>query len=223
MENASKVVFVAKLSARLFKELYPKFASKEVVIYNGIKELGETPSIVFDGTLRLVTVGTVNERKNQIALVESLKRVRDKGIDAYLTIVGGGKIDECKNLASKLGITQYVELTGPQDDVASILNRCNIFIMSSFDEGLPISAIEALRSRLPLILTDVGGNSELIDGNGLLVHPTVDSLTNGIIQLSKDTPQLSKMSIRSYEIYKKSFTIESMIEGYARLANNIAK
>lgn len=218
LKYASIIVFVSELSAKTFKNLYPDYSDKVRVVPNGISKETNTIEPVFDGKLRMITVGTVCKRKNQIVLINSLKDIREHGIDATLKIVGGGpELDNCKQYAKDSGVEKWIEFLGPRDDIPELLAKGNLFVLPSLDEGLPIAAIEAMRAKLPLILTDVGGCSELIKGNGFLVNPTKDNITNAIIEYGKNVEKQKEISKASYDIFMQQYTVDSMVRGYANL------
>lgn len=80
----------------------------------------------------------------------------------HVTMVGDGpELEKMKSLVTQYNLDDYVTFTGRRNDVADILNGMDVFIMPSLVEGLPMSAIEAMRAGLYLILTDTGGNVEL--------------------------------------------------------------
>lgn len=221
LSQASKVVFVAKIAGKNFQKLYPKYADKMSVVYNGIEQRPMCHEPVFDGRLRIVTVGTINERKNQIMQIEALARIVDD-YDVMLTIIGAGEcLEKCKKRANQLGVDDHIVFTGSRDDVPDLLDKCNLFVMSSYDEGLPIAAIEALRNKLPMILTNVGGNKELIDGNGILIDPNVDELVNAIRIVASSVEKQKEMSKNSYKLFLDHFSVESMIKGYSDLIKNV--
>lgn len=219
-EKAQKIIFVSQLSCNHFCKTYPNYKEKAVVVYNGISRSFIDYKPVFDGIVRMITVGTVNSRKNQRLLVETIAHLNRN--DIFLTIVGGGdKLEECKQKAISLGVEKYVNFLGPRKDVETILKDFNLFVMSSFDEGLPISAIEALRAKLPLILTDVGGNKELIDKNGYLVTPDLGSMTNMINLFANDVETQKRMSEQSFKIFIERFVVETMVANYSRIFKEI--
>ena len=223
LEYAQKVVFVSQMSAEIFIKLNPKYKEKVEFVYNGISPLDNKNTPTFDGTIRMVTVGTVNARKNQIMQVEMMGELKGK-YDLFLTVVGDGdKLESCRDMAKKYGVEDNISFLGGRDDIPQILAQNNVFVMSSLDEGLPIAAIEALRSSLPVILTDVGGDRELIDGNGYLIEPTLDSLCDAIDKLSKSVEKQKEMSDRSYEVFCEKFCTNKMIEGYCNLIKLIKK
>lgn len=219
LKFASRIVFVSIKSASHFKDLYPAYRDKVSVVYNGISQDGEHSNPLFDGKIRIVTVGTVCVRKNQIALLECVKTLSEK-LDISLTIVGGGEeLQRCIGRAKELKMEDNVQFLGPRDDVPDILSKSNLFVMTSLDEGLPIAGIEAMKAKLPLILTDVGGNKELIDGNGYLVSTSIKDITNAIEKFANNINKQKSMSEQSYRLYLDKFSLESMINGYSDLIN----
>ena len=74
-----------------------------------------------------------------------------------------------------------------------------------------------MRAKMPLVLTDVGGCRELIKGNGFLVNPTKEDITNAIIEYGKYVEKQKEMSKASYELFMQQYTVDSMIKGYANI------
>lgn len=220
LNNAGRLIFVAQMAADHFSSLYPQYTEKVNVVYNGIDDVPLEVTPIFDGKIRMVTVGTVNPRKNQILLVEAMGVLKDK-CDAYLTIVGEGTISECKKKAIELGVADRISFLGGRDDIPRILSEHNLFVMSSLDEGLPIAAIEAIRGKLPIILTDVGGDKELIKGNGYLIKPNLQEFVYAVLRFSQSTEQQELMSIASRYLYETCFSLEKMVEGYSVIVKDL--
>lgn len=218
---AQRIVFVSERSAMTFKGHYPLYADKVRFVHNGIEDRISNADPVFVGKIRMVTVGSVYKGKNQIMQIDCLKQIR-KQCDATLTVVGGGPaLEECKQRAKELGVEQWVSFLGSIDGVADELAKSNLFVMSSFSEGLPIAAIEALRAKLPVVLTDVGGCRELIEDNGYLVHPSIDEITDAVADFARDVVKQKRMSEASYRLFRKKFTVDAMIKGYSEIIREV--
>ena len=218
---SQRIVFVSENSALTFKRAYPQYMDKVRFVHNGIEDYVPNADPVFDGKIRMVTVGTIHKGKNQIMQIDCLKRIR-RQCDATLTVIGAGDdLEECKQRAKELGVEQWVSFLGSIDGVADELAKSNLFVMSSFSEGLPIAAIEALRAKLPVVLTDVGGCRELIEDNGYLVHPSIDEITDAVVDFGKDVEKQKKMSEASYRLFKQKFTVDAMIKGYSEIIREV--
>ena len=94
-------------------------------------------------------------------------------------------------------------------------------ILSSFSEGLPIAAIEALRAKLPVVLTDVGGCRELIENNGYLVQPNIEEITDAVVDFGRDVEKQKRMSEASYRLFKEKFTVDAMIKGHSEIIREV--
>lgn len=216
---ATKIVFVSKCGVNLFLETHPEYKHKCLYIYNGID--GET----FDADrqyeyLHLVSVGSVCKRKNQISIIKAIDLIRDNSIE--LTLVGAGEsLEECKKYSDSHGLDKQIHIVGAQNNVDKYLKEANCFILASVDEGLPISAQEAMRESLPLILTDVGGCSELIHKNGMLIEPTVDSIKKAIEQINTNKQLLITFGAESQKMFRKDFTSSVMRGHYAKLVKEM--
>ncbi|HFV5407130.1 TPA: glycosyltransferase, partial [Escherichia coli] len=89
-----------------------------------------------------------------------------------LTLIGGGDSKSIKELAKKLNIDKNINFVGQTKNVVNFLNHSDVFLLISNWEGFPISILEAMRSSLPIIATDVGGVSEAVKHgyNGFLIN-----------------------------------------------------
>ena len=113
-----------------------------------------------------------------------------------------------------LGLGEKVSLLGEVTETTEHLARADLFVMSSNYEGLPLSVLEAMSMRLPVVSTDVGGVSEAVldRQSGLLSgRGDIDALAGNIETLLRD-PELSmRYGQKGYEHYKANFTAERML------------
>ena len=150
-----------------------------VVIRNGVPDKFATPNAnqrLDGGEIRLLAVGNLTLQKDYPTLIKAFSilvlKLAQSGRSASLQIAGEGTERELlEAMIAEHGLTQNVRLLGTRRDIVQLMAGADLQVMSSVHEGLPISLIEAARSGLPAVVTDVGGNREIIrDGvNGLLV------------------------------------------------------
>ena len=152
-------------------------------IHNGIANLRGVVSKRPHDPIRLITVGTVINRKGQYTLLKALKTLRDYSFEVL--IVGDGPdLDKCQHLSNSANMNSKISFLGKRNDIPQLLQSSDIFILNSTDEGLPIAIIEALRAGLCILSTDVGGIAETIHDNGLLIPPNDQaSLIDALKQL----------------------------------------
>ncbi len=138
-----------------------------------------------------INVAGLRPQKNQRLLLRAFARVVSRHPESLLCIVGDGtERQSLEDLVEELGISASVEFAGQVSEKAAVrdlLWSSKVFILSSDYEGLPLSAIEAMACGLPVISTDVGGMSDIVQGNGALVPSgDLDSLTDAMSSALED-------------------------------------
>lgn len=125
-----------------------------------------------------------NKNKNQQFLIQSLSLLKNEVPNAKLLLAGNGPLmEDCKNLAFRLGVTEMVHFLGYRNDISSLLPMCDLAVASSLREGLPVNIMEAMACALPVIATDNRGHRELIlnNENGWIVsHDNIVEMSNKI-------------------------------------------
>lgn len=230
-EHADKIIFVSETARQYFISQHPEAESKTYFMPQCIEDADYVVDKDFT-SLNLVCVGTVGHRKNQFSILDALVRLREDSdfqkkygaTKITLSLVGDGdELQRCKDYVRENNLTN-VYFHGAQDDVPKYLNVANCFIFPSLDEGLPTVAIEAMRAGLPLIISDVGGCRELIDGNGILLkNGTVDEVVRGIKFMLERKSDMSGMAKKSRKMYEDSYTIDNMINRYSELVRKLAE
>lgn len=123
--------------------------------------------------LLLIAVGELIPRKNHRLLIRALARLHDPQIK--LVIVGSGAKDRLEDLAQSLGVSRSIRFLGYRTDIPALLQAADLFVFPSFQEGLPVSLMEAMAAGLPAVCSDIRGNRDLIeDGKGGLLRDPKD-------------------------------------------------
>lgn len=133
---------------------------------------------------RAVVVGTVanyRAQKDYPNLLRAIAHVVDVDPSVRLVAVGQGPdAAAVRRCVDELGLTEAVTLTGFRADAARIMAACDVFVLASKWEGLPVAIMEAAALGLPIVATDVGGVSEeLDDGSSALLVPPSDPIALG--------------------------------------------
>ncbi|MBB1127241.1 TIGR03088 family PEP-CTERM/XrtA system glycosyltransferase [Thiospirillum jenense] len=135
------------------------------------------PRDFFNTTAPLIgTVGRLESVKDQLTLarafVELVRMFPDEKNQPRLMMIGDGLLKKHINQILETANVQHLTwLPGSRDDVSACLQTFDIFVLPSLGEGISNTILEAMATGLPIIATDVGGNSELVrhDYNGFLV------------------------------------------------------
>jgi len=155
---------------------------------------GEPP--IGDDTFRLIAVGRLVARKGFDHLLRALP---DLPSHVRLEVVGDGPLAApLRDLSRELGVEDRVSWPGylGRGEILRRLARSDCFVLSSLHEGLGIAVQEAMFSGLPIVATDNGGQTDLVEhgGNGLLV-PVADpgAIASAVRELLDDAPRREKM------------------------------
>ena len=213
------------ISSRLFVE-----SSKIFTIYNGI----ELPKFQCNRRINqkvkdMIAIGNLKQAKDYPTLFKAMailkKHLIEEGIDVpKLSVVGTGELEkELKKLVIDYRIEDIVEFLGVRNDIPELLAKSDVYVMASQWEGLSISLIEALASGIPIVVTDAGSNSEIIE-NGItgIIVPIKDSvaLADALFQLISNYELRQKFSINAVESSKR-FSIQSCTRKHLELYQNI--
>lgn len=175
------------------------------VIYNGIDISEFEPCFEIHDVLKMLCVSRLIERKGIRFLIEAISMLNDDKIE--LVLVGEGNQEkELKQLAKDLDVADRVEFKGyvDHDDIGDIYENSDVFVLPSSNEGMSNALLEAMASGLPVIVTDTGGTSELLDGNGVVV-PMGDpnAIAQAVCELRDDPKARRRMGAKSREIAER--------------------
>jgi glycosyltransferase EpsD len=152
----------------------------------------------------VLSVGELNENKNQKVIIHALAKLNDPEIH-YILCGKGDQMDNLRKLVTDLHLEDQVHFLGYRTDVVDICSQADVFVMPSQREGLPVASLEAMYCGLPLITSNIRGLADVMENGktGYLVKPDdVDGFAEGIKKL-KETPNVRKqMGVRNQERVK---------------------
>lgn len=167
----------------------------------------------------ITTVGELNDNKNHEIIIHALSQLQNKEI--HYVICGTGDLEsKLIELSEDLGIAEQVHLLGFRNDIHEINKASDLFVFPSFREGLPVSVMEAMATGLPVIASNIRGNSDLIDEEGgyLIPPQNADIWTKKILSVYK-LPVLQRLQLGEYnekkvENYNLKNVLKHMMEIY---------
>jgi glycosyltransferase involved in cell wall biosynthesis len=131
-----------------------------VTIHNGIPDTPFRARLCSSGRPKVAVVARFVEQKDHDTL---LRAVAELTVKPELFFIGDGpRMPEVRGLCQRVGLTDICHFLGERRDVPQILAECDLFALATHWEGLPLSILEAMRAGLPVIATNVGGNSEAV-------------------------------------------------------------
>lgn len=161
-----------------------------------------------EGDTLLFSVGELSNRKNHQAVIRAMHALGRT--DVHYVIAGVGKLEEhLRTMAEKLGLADRVHLLGYRRDVYSLLKACDIFCFPSYREGLPVAVMEAMACGVPMVVSEIRGNTDLIEENkgGFFCRPNDYVVMAEHIRTLLEQPNLAQSFVQ-YNLEK--------IRGYDR-------
>ncbi len=225
---AANVAISKKVYSIVSEILGPR--ARIYTIYNGISISNFLRERTINEDVRnIVAIGRLEEQKDYPNLLSAISILKNRLLANAMplinvNIVGSGSLEnELRNLTSKMGLSDIVNFLGIRNDIPELLMSNDIYVMASEWEGLSISLIEALASGIPIVATNAGSNSEIVDNgvNGIIV-PTKnpEALSEAIYSLILDQELRQKFSIEAQR-KAKIFSIERCAENHIRMYEEI--
>lgn len=169
------------------------------VVPEGI-DLERWPSIErrrHSASLRILTVGRQYPRKDSATLIKALRHLESSGIEARLSVVGGGpELPRLRRLAAELGLEECVSIVGEVDfsELRKQYRQADVFCLASRQEGFGIVLLEAMASSLPIVASRAGAIAEVVaEGETALLAPEGDAgeLAEALKRLARE-PDLAR-------------------------------
>ncbi|MFQ5721376.1 MAG: glycosyltransferase family 4 protein [Candidatus Aminicenantales bacterium] len=167
------------------------------------------------------------DHKGHKYLIRATKLLREKAPKVKVIIVGEGPLRlELTREVRDSGVEDIVFFLGFRQDIPRILSSLDLFVLSSYMEGLGSIILDAMACRLPVVATRVGGIPEVVTHNqtGLLVPARSPSaLAKAILKLYNDRELASRLGQQGYEVVHRKFSAESMAAKIVRLYEKLAR
>ncbi len=188
---------------------------KLITICNGMPDIEEcffaNPA---DESIKIIMIARFSLQKDHVLLLKALSTLMD--IEWSLELIGSGsKVSVIKSMVVEFGLEKRVHFSGEVSDIMERMSKSQIYVLTSFWEGLPRSIIEAMRAGLPVVASRVGGVAELIsDGeNGFLIEPgDVNTLIKRLQQLLGNPELRIRMGKAGRQRYVENFRFEQMVQ-----------
>lgn len=176
-------------------------------------------------------VANFKKIKNHMYLLKAFNGLIKEYENVRLLLVGQGYRNdpedtemEIRSFIEKNGLDDKVMILGYRSDVPDLLSIMDIFCLTSFSEGLPISLIEAMAAGLPLVGTDVNGIKEVIiqNRNGILVDVNnVDEMKRALLALLGDESLRNKMGKESRYLVESQYSLNGFVRQYEDLFKSL--
>ena len=184
-------------------------------------ELGLSPS-----TRMIANIGRLSPEKGQHIFLRAARKLLDIDPDLCFILIGvGPEQASLESLVDELDISDHVIFTGYRSDMQNIYDSLDLVVQSSDTEGMPNVILESLLMKVPVIATDVGGTSEVVQHmqSGVLISPgNLEQLVAAISDYLGDPDVHMKMAAAGREYVARNFDhtrrVQRIMEVYEQLA-----
>ena len=227
IKKSGKIVAVSQETLKTLVGVHPRCVGKIEVIYNALPrewfhiERRERGNI-------LLFVGRLSEIKGLEYLIEAMPMVKRDFPDVGLLLVGDGELrGKLERKVRDLRLKETVAFKGDLDEsmLLPLYSVATALVLPSLYENCPFSLLQAFASGAPVIATQIGGVSELIDdGETGLLTPPRDSygLASAISKMLVDAQLRSRISHRAKEFACKNLQLERAVDRLERIYFDLA-
>ncbi|MEZ5591627.1 MAG: glycosyltransferase [Gammaproteobacteria bacterium] len=167
------------------------------------------------------TIGRFDPIKNFPLLIHSLAQASQTLPQLRALLIGNGPVfKEVRQLIGELGLANRILLTGYRDDAKKLIKCLDLFVLSSFSEGTSMALLESIAAGVPVVVTAVGGNPEIVlkEQTGWVVpSDSTEELTTAIVDAAVNSAKGQYFSVAAKHRFEDHFTFAKMIERYDAL------
>lgn len=160
----------------------------------------------------MLSVGELNKNKNHEIVLRAMAQLGRK--DVHYVIAGRGVLKEyLEQLAKELGVSRQLHLLGFRTDVKELYKMADFFAHPSFREGLSVAVMEAMANGLPIICSEIRGNTDLIENSkgGYLFKPAEQE--TAYLALKRIMEPLNRKTMGIYNLKKaEELDVKAVLE-----------
>jgi glycosyltransferase involved in cell wall biosynthesis len=188
--KATRFIVLSHSWGKFYVENIGLEAESVIVLPNPVKFPLEVPCRANSNNINFLFLGKMSDRKGAFDLITAFATICSKD-KAKLIMAGDGDVQKARNLVETLQLSQYVTILDwvNEEKRNELLKNAHVFVLPSYNEGLPMALLEAMSWGLPIISTPVGGIPELVisSKNGLLINPgDIETLSTAMQSLIDD-------------------------------------
>lgn len=224
--NNHKIIAVCNAGKELLvKNGFPR--DKIEVIFNGVREDEKAvPDLnlkkalgIDEGTFTIAILARYEESKGLVFLIETIKRLKEITKRKFVLLICGDGIlyEEIRELIQEYDLQDCVKQLGFRTDAANILAISDLYVNSSKClEALSFAMLEALLNGLPIVATNVGGNSDVVSSKnncGILVeYGDADGMAESIKLFMDDKKMYKECSKNAVNVAHNVFDLDKLLD-----------
>ncbi|HJU99827.1 MAG TPA: glycosyltransferase family 4 protein [Burkholderiaceae bacterium] len=222
LDHASRVVVLSQTWKRWVESVSSN--GHVTAIYNPVLLAADAPASPAGAAARptVLVLGRIGKNKGSYDLLEAARRIHDEIPGLSLQMGGDGELEQMRAAAASARLADCVQLLGwvSGDAKQQAMGRARVYALPSYNEGLPMSVLEAMAAGLPVVTTPVGGIPEAVsDGvEGYLITPgDVDALADRLKRLLQDGALAARMGQAARRKIEQTFSTDVILPRIAAL------
>jgi glycosyltransferase involved in cell wall biosynthesis len=207
------------------RQICYRFGDNSSVVLNPIKNGLANNSIKHEqsGVITLAFIGRLDcATKGLDLLFQAIYQLRNE-YSIRLNLYGNGEDEQyLKSLSKFYGLEEVIKFNGPYDSLNSVWVENKALILPSISEGMPLTVLETMSMGIPVITTDVGGNSDFVVNGvtGFLIEaPTVHHIKNKLVEAFQLRLEWNNIGENALTLMKKYVANRSRFELLDKLEN----
>ena len=173
---------------------------------------------LFAPKLQCAFIGRVTQIKRPDRFLDVVSEVKSRGIEIEFFMAGDGELlDVCRERVAREDLS--VKILGWQSNIERVLTAADIVILTSDNEGTPLSLIQAGMAGLPVVTTNVGSVSEIVlDGEtGIITGLDVQEIADALEKLANDSDLRDKMGVVAQQFTLANFGVKRLVHDHEAL------
>jgi glycosyltransferase involved in cell wall biosynthesis len=173
-------------------------------------------------SLQCAFIGRVTQIKRPDRFLDVVSEIKKRGVDLDFFIAGDGELLEtCRERIKKDNLP--VTILGWQSDIERVLSSADMVVLTSDNEGTPLSLIQAGMAGLPVVTTNVGSVPEVVlDGvSGIVTELGVQEIANALEKLVNDIVLRTKLGVAAQEFTMSNFGVKRLVHDHEELYKNL--
>lgn len=200
------------------------FEPKKIEIVSNAIDFPTASNLTIESPhLTFLFLGLICKEKGIFDLLQVIREKREKYVGKIRFVIGGnGDVEKLKSFIQSYNLFEIVEFVGWISNIekATWFQKADVYILPSYNEGLPISILEAMSYGHPVISTDVGGISEIVqtNRNGFLIEPgnlgAIESSIDYFLESPDKIEEFGKVSKQLVEKYLPNSVMKELLDIY---------
>jgi L-malate glycosyltransferase len=183
-----------------------------------LPEVGDAPVVIHVANM-------THAVKRQEDLIKAMSLARQAGRKIHAFLVGAGvRQRELERMTAELGLEDRVHFLGHRADVPAVYGRATMGVLCSSAEGLSNAVIEGMAARLPMVVTRVGGNPELVadaERGRVVERYQPEALYRAIVDVLRDPERARRMGQAGRAFVERELTLQRMVERHDQVYRSV--